>query len=207
MSNISVYDLEFGENVKHSFLFKETTLGMGDVFLLLESTELRPLSKSILEHMYNILSSRNYSFVLRNNGKDYTMSIEEDSEKFSESFVSNPTLDELIQHILVDKDCNMTIRDLIFSWSMLSDLPEVEIIGFSERCVSWEVETSFYIGGDLHHLKFQTKELHEEWKKKVRENNGCILTDLIWKIYEDANNETYVWYFVNEEERKTYTGK
>jgi len=207
MSNISVYDLEFGENVKHSFLFKETTLGMGDVFLLLESTELRPLSKSILEHMYKILSSRNYSFVLRNNGKDYTMSIEEDSEKFSESFVSYPTLDELIQHILVDKDCNMTIRDLIFSWSMLSDLPEVEIIGFSERCVSWEVETSFYIGGDLHHLKFQTKELHEEWKKKVRENNGCILTDLIWKIYEDANNETYVWYFVNEEERKTYTGK
>ena len=207
MSNISVYDLEFGENVKHSFLFKETTLGMGDVFLLLESTELRPLSKSILEHMYKILSSRNYSFVLRNNGKDYTMSIEEDSEKFSESFVSYPTLDELIQHILVDKDCNMTIRDLIFSWSMLSDLPEVEIIGFSERCVSWEVETSFYIGGDLHHLKFQTKELHEEWKKKVRENNGCILTDLIWKIYEDLNNETYVWYFVNEEERKTYTGK
>lgn len=207
MSNISVYDLEFGENVKHSFLFKETTLGMGDVFLLLESTELRPLSKSILEHMYKILSSRNYSFVLRNNGKDYTMSIEEDSEKFSESFVSYPTLDELIQHILVDKDCNMTIRDLIFSWSMLSDLPEVEIIGFSERCVSWEVETSFYIGEDLHHLKFQTKELHEEWKKKVRENNGCILTDLIWKIYEDANNETYVWYFVNEEERKTYTGK
>ena len=43
---------------------------------------------------------------------------------------------------------------------------------------------------------------------------GAQIENEIYKIAlnksnysEDLNNETYVWYFVNEEERKTYTGK
>jgi hypothetical protein len=203
---VTVYDLEFGEDIKHTFLFKKKNVNIWTVFGSLETEELRPLAKSILEKMCDVLSSSQYSFALRNNGRGNTISIEEDSQKFSESFVSYPTATELIQHFFIDKDCDTTIGDIICMYIGLSDVPELEICGFDETSVDWEVDTCLIISGEPHILKFQTEELSKTIFRKIWENDGCILQDFVYKIYEGIG-ETFVWYFVSEEERKRFTGK
>lgn len=156
--------------------------------------------------MYEILQESPYAFALRSyRGCDTVVTIEEDSQKFSESFVSYPSIDTLIDYLINDSDCETTFEEVINMYRALPDLPKLHIYKFDESSVKWEVDINFIIiGGEPHILKFQTTELQKIWKHKIWENNGSILQDFVYKIYEDEGR-SFVWYFVNEEEKTRHT--
>lgn len=204
--SIKVFDLEFGKDIKYTFLFKTKDADIRNVFHSLELKESAFLVKKILEHMHNILQESDYSFAVRSyRGCDTVITIEEDSQKFSDSFVRYlDDVDDVIRYLVVDKDSDTTLEEIINMYRALPDLPKLHIYQFAENSINWEVDTKMIIGEEPHTLKFQTKELHETWKQKVWNPPYSIIHDFVYKIYEDED-ETFVWYFVNEEDKRRFS--
>lgn len=99
----------------------------------------------------------------------------------------------------------ITIKDLICMYNEKTENgPKMILHEFDDSLIDWKVKFRMIIGGSWHTLKFQTKDLSEKWKYYTfMKNQGDILKDFNYKIYE-GEEESYVWYFVSEEERNKF---
>jgi hypothetical protein len=205
--NIKVFDLEFGEDIKCTFLFKSKDADIRNVFRTLELKESAPLVKKILEHMHDIIQESDYAFAVRSyRGCNNLIIIEEGSQKSSMSFVKYlDSADELMECLINDDETETTLEEIIKMYRALPDLPKLHIYQFDESLIDWEVDRKLIIGGELHTLKFQTKELHETWKKvKALNPPYSIMFDFVYKIYKNEDG-SFVWYFVSGEEKARHT--
>jgi len=68
---------------------------------------------------------------------------------------------------------------------------------------TWEAEISLFIERKKRTLKFQTKEVNEEWKEKVQIHKRILIESMIFANIE-AGRQSFIWYFTNEEEREKF---
>lgn len=189
--SFQVFYLDLEEGSVYAFLFEidKEKSSISNVFYILEYEDLYS-SNHLLNSIYENLNKTEYKFVL----KDKVLSIEKDAENDICSF------EELFERLIIKKDCGTTLENILKQYNSLTDIPKIKFYEFDDSLVNWEKSLEIIIGGSMHTLKFQTKELQDKWRYT---NNGDILQDFIYKIYE-SENHSFVWYFTSEEERSKF---